>query len=263
LSPALDQPSLGSSLINSATPRASPSCRGKGRAGRGPLLGGEGQCIALGAKHRLSAGTRDIWSKLLSFKQFSETPQKLRRGALSAQEARSASRATQIEIDVCSSNFPRRARNTNSGNPVMSRDRETNIRVAEKKIHRGPATPLSCRCLAVSKSTPRSQVSPAYDVLGCCHPSAAGGALRRSGILQVLFGRMLKTAMRLRGYEIQADQFCPRSEFRTLACVEQLDRSGRSALLVGGRLPPRRRSLTFPQKSGHRVMLFSGLPALG
>jgi hypothetical protein len=130
----------------------------------------------------------------------SPRPSKGRRGALSAQEARSASRAAQIEIDVCSSNFPRRARDTNSGNPVMSRDRETNIRVAENKIYHGPATPSflwSGRCLAVSKSIPRSQVSPAHDVLGCCHPSAARGARRRSGILQVLFGRMLKAAMRL------------------------------------------------------------------
>jgi uncharacterized protein len=46
-----------------------------------------------------------------------------------------------IEIDVTSSNFPRRARNTNSGNPVMARDRDTNIRVAGNKIHHGPATP--------------------------------------------------------------------------------------------------------------------------
>src|SRR5262249_48523039 len=48
---------------------------------------------------------------------------------------------SRIEIDVSSSNFPRRARNTNSGNPVMARDRETDIRVAENKIHHSPATP--------------------------------------------------------------------------------------------------------------------------
>ena len=48
---------------------------------------------------------------------------------------------SRIEIDVTSSNFPRRARNTNSGNPVITRDRETDIRIAENKIHHGPATP--------------------------------------------------------------------------------------------------------------------------
>ena len=48
---------------------------------------------------------------------------------------------SRIEIDVSSSNFPRRARNTNSGNPVMARDRETDIRVAENKIHHDPAMP--------------------------------------------------------------------------------------------------------------------------
>ena len=48
---------------------------------------------------------------------------------------------SRIEIDVTSSNFPRRARNTNSGNLVMARDSKTNIRVAENKIHHSPATP--------------------------------------------------------------------------------------------------------------------------
>ena len=48
---------------------------------------------------------------------------------------------SRIEIDISSSNFPRRARNTNSGNPIMANDDETKIRVAENKIHHGPATP--------------------------------------------------------------------------------------------------------------------------
>jgi uncharacterized protein len=48
---------------------------------------------------------------------------------------------SRIEIDVCSSNFPRRARNTNSGNPIMAKDDETKILVAENKLHHGPATP--------------------------------------------------------------------------------------------------------------------------
>jgi putative CocE/NonD family hydrolase len=46
-----------------------------------------------------------------------------------------------IEVDVTSSNFPRRARNTNSGNPVCANDSEAGIRVANNTIHHGEATP--------------------------------------------------------------------------------------------------------------------------
>jgi uncharacterized protein len=46
-----------------------------------------------------------------------------------------------IEIDVTSSNFPRRARNTNSGHPVLAQDGETDIRVARNRIHHAAATP--------------------------------------------------------------------------------------------------------------------------
>jgi predicted acyl esterase len=46
-----------------------------------------------------------------------------------------------IEIDVTSSNFPRRARNTNSGNPVMANDGEAHTRVATNTVHHAPATP--------------------------------------------------------------------------------------------------------------------------
>jgi hypothetical protein len=46
-----------------------------------------------------------------------------------------------IEIDVTSSNFPRHARNTNSGNPVMANDGESDIRVAANKVHHARATP--------------------------------------------------------------------------------------------------------------------------
>ncbi len=48
---------------------------------------------------------------------------------------------SRIEIDVTSSNFPRRARNTNSGNPVLARDGEDAIRVAANTIHHAPAAP--------------------------------------------------------------------------------------------------------------------------
>jgi hypothetical protein len=46
-----------------------------------------------------------------------------------------------IEVDVTSSNFPRRARNTNSGNPVLASDTEAAIRVATNVIHHDVATP--------------------------------------------------------------------------------------------------------------------------
>jgi hypothetical protein len=46
-----------------------------------------------------------------------------------------------IEIDVTSSNFPRRARNTNSGNPVLASDTDADIRVARNTIHHGEDRP--------------------------------------------------------------------------------------------------------------------------
>lgn len=46
-----------------------------------------------------------------------------------------------IEVDVTSSNFPRRARNTNSGNPVLANDTEADIRVARNVVHHGESTP--------------------------------------------------------------------------------------------------------------------------
>jgi hypothetical protein len=48
---------------------------------------------------------------------------------------------SRVEIDVSSSNFPRRARNTNSGNEVLARDGEDAIRVANNTIHHAPAAP--------------------------------------------------------------------------------------------------------------------------
>ncbi len=48
-----------------------------------------------------------------------------------------------IGIDVTSSNFPRRARNTNSGHPVLANDTEADIRVATNSVHHAPATPSS------------------------------------------------------------------------------------------------------------------------
>ncbi len=48
---------------------------------------------------------------------------------------------SRIEIDVTSSNFPRRARNTNSGNPMLARDGDDAIRVATNTVHHAAATP--------------------------------------------------------------------------------------------------------------------------
>jgi putative CocE/NonD family hydrolase len=57
---------------------------------------------------------------------------------------------SRIEIDVTSSNFPRRARNTNSGNPVLARDGEAAIRVAHNTVHHAAATPSFIELLALS-----------------------------------------------------------------------------------------------------------------
>ena len=46
-----------------------------------------------------------------------------------------------IGIDVTSSNFPRRARNTNSGNPVLANDTEKDIRIAHNVVHHSEAMP--------------------------------------------------------------------------------------------------------------------------
>jgi hypothetical protein len=46
-----------------------------------------------------------------------------------------------IEIDVTSSNFPRHARNTNSGHPVLANDTDADIRAAVNTIHHADQTP--------------------------------------------------------------------------------------------------------------------------
>jgi uncharacterized protein len=46
-----------------------------------------------------------------------------------------------IEVDVTSSNFPRRARNTNSGHPVLANDGDADIRVATNTVHHAEETP--------------------------------------------------------------------------------------------------------------------------
>lgn len=46
-----------------------------------------------------------------------------------------------LGIDVTSSNFPRRARNTNSGHAMIAADGETDIRIATNAVHHAAATP--------------------------------------------------------------------------------------------------------------------------
>ena len=48
---------------------------------------------------------------------------------------------SRIEIDLSSSNFPRRARNTNSGNPVLASDTDADIRVAINTVYHSESTP--------------------------------------------------------------------------------------------------------------------------
>ena len=48
---------------------------------------------------------------------------------------------SRIQVDITSSNFPRRARNTNSGNPVLANDGEADVKVATNTIFHAVATP--------------------------------------------------------------------------------------------------------------------------
>ena len=58
-----------------------------------------------------------------------------------------------LGVDMTSSNFPRRIRNTNSGNPVLAADTEANMRVAHNTVHHGRAEP-SFLSLSVSPTAP-------------------------------------------------------------------------------------------------------------
>ncbi|MCS6927355.1 MAG: CocE/NonD family hydrolase [Candidatus Binatia bacterium] len=46
-----------------------------------------------------------------------------------------------IEVDITSSNFPRRARNTNSGHPLLAADTPADIRIATNTVHHDAAHP--------------------------------------------------------------------------------------------------------------------------
>ncbi len=47
----------------------------------------------------------------------------------------------QVCRHVTSSNFPRRARNTNSGHPLLANDGEADIRIATNTVHHGDTAP--------------------------------------------------------------------------------------------------------------------------
>jgi putative CocE/NonD family hydrolase len=47
----------------------------------------------------------------------------------------------QIEVDITSSNFPRRIRNTNSGHPVTAHDTVADIRIATNTVHHSETAP--------------------------------------------------------------------------------------------------------------------------
>ena len=48
---------------------------------------------------------------------------------------------SRLQVDITSSNFPRRARNTNSGNPVLANDTAADIRVATNVVHHDEQRP--------------------------------------------------------------------------------------------------------------------------
>ena len=52
---------------------------------------------------------------------------------------------SRIQVDITSSNFPRRARNTNSGNPVLAHETEADICVATNTVHHDSSTPSFLR----------------------------------------------------------------------------------------------------------------------
>ena len=49
--------------------------------------------------------------------------------------------ASRLRVDVTSSNFPRRARNTNSGNLILAKDGDKDICVAQNTVHHGGGLP--------------------------------------------------------------------------------------------------------------------------
>jgi putative CocE/NonD family hydrolase len=48
---------------------------------------------------------------------------------------------SRLQVDITSSNFPRRARNTNSGNPVLANDTMADIKIATNAVHHSEEWP--------------------------------------------------------------------------------------------------------------------------
>jgi uncharacterized protein len=48
---------------------------------------------------------------------------------------------SRLQVDITSSNFPRRVRNTNSGNPRLAEDTSANIRIATNAVHHNDQQP--------------------------------------------------------------------------------------------------------------------------
>ena len=46
-----------------------------------------------------------------------------------------------MQVDITSSNFPRRVRNTNSGNPILANDTAADIKIANNAVHHSEAQP--------------------------------------------------------------------------------------------------------------------------
>lgn len=61
---------------------------------------------------------------------------------------------SRIEVDVTSSNFPRRARNTNSGNPLLADDTVADIRVATNTVHHSERHPSHLTLPAMTDLVP-------------------------------------------------------------------------------------------------------------
>jgi len=55
-----------------------------------------------------------------------------------------------LQVDVTSSNFPRRACNTNSGNPILAHDTEADICVATNTVYHDDTTPSFVELLVLT-----------------------------------------------------------------------------------------------------------------
>jgi putative CocE/NonD family hydrolase len=65
---------------------------------------------------------------------------------------------TRLQVDVTSSNFPRRVRNTNSGNAILANDTAADIHIATNAIHHREGQP-SFLVLPVLPVSPRTSIN--------------------------------------------------------------------------------------------------------